>query len=502
MMTVDSVIAPELLTAEIAAIEDLLVHYEDWRALGQLESRERQGDLPASVSTSAIKGMLYEKLASNPLFLRRQALLKELERLTELAKQAANELRLRAMNAGEGDDGDDFTRIRGVDARLERRLNALNVRAYEQIAGWTEADVHYVASTLGLGDLIVSQMWIEQAGLLAAARWRHAGAATEDRRATSPAAITATGSKQTVETNVVEPKFSETLKVESPGLEKSDGAKLGVAPVEPVKPSVRQPAAVPPAAKAPVSSAPPLPAVPPVTVPQPLAASVPAVIGKPQSDAQTVPLSAPQPAAHNTPQAQSKLGVDARDKAKVAPAAGAGTPSGVEPASPANKVLEPAATPASPAPSVPAGFPHTKTEASATAAHAPVKPLPAELDVKVATPSSPAGSDKVAASAANGSPTASPPPAAAPEIDYGALVPAHPLAARRYGGTVLEPLDPGVLNGAPPPPKPRPAAAYAQSDNTNPAGAPNAADIEPVAPPRPEKSAAEILDQSLPPLQL
>lgn len=164
-MTVDSVIAPELLDAEIAAIEDLLVHYEDWRALAQLEARERKGELPANVASSSLKTLLLDKLATNPLFLRRQTLLKELERVTQRTRAAAGGDE--SSPSPEPED-DDLTRIRDIDARLERRLNALNITSYSQIAVWEEADVDYFARTLGLEDAIVDQKWIEQAAVLAA----------------------------------------------------------------------------------------------------------------------------------------------------------------------------------------------------------------------------------------------------------------------------------------------------------------------------------------------
>lgn len=155
-MTVDSVTSPELLAAELAAIEDLLQNYEDWRAWAQLEARERQGELPPAVAASGLKTLLLDKLANNTLFLRRQALVKQLEHVTAQARS-----RPRA-----ADEADDLTRIRGIDVRLERRLNNLAVRSWHQIAQWTPADVHYFASTLGLGDLIARDAWIEQAAVL------------------------------------------------------------------------------------------------------------------------------------------------------------------------------------------------------------------------------------------------------------------------------------------------------------------------------------------------
>ena len=155
-MTVDSVTSPELLAAELAALEDLLQNYEDWRAWAQLEARERQGELPPAVAASGLKTLLLDKLANNTLFLRRQALVKQLEHVT-----AQSRTRPRA-----ADEADDLTRIRGIDVRLERRLNNLAVRSWHQIAHWTPADVHYFASTLGLGDSIARDAWSEQAAAL------------------------------------------------------------------------------------------------------------------------------------------------------------------------------------------------------------------------------------------------------------------------------------------------------------------------------------------------
>ena len=65
MMTAESSTSPELLAAEIAAIEDLLMNYEDWRAWAQLEARERQGELPPSVAASGLKTLLLDKSAKN-----------------------------------------------------------------------------------------------------------------------------------------------------------------------------------------------------------------------------------------------------------------------------------------------------------------------------------------------------------------------------------------------------------------------------------------------------
>jgi predicted flap endonuclease-1-like 5' DNA nuclease len=61
---------------------------------------------------------------------------------------------------------DDLTLISGLDARLERSLNARGITRYVQIASWTAADVEQISAALGLKDLIRQENWIGQAKLL------------------------------------------------------------------------------------------------------------------------------------------------------------------------------------------------------------------------------------------------------------------------------------------------------------------------------------------------
>ncbi|MCB1484535.1 MAG: hypothetical protein KDJ17_06560 [Hyphomicrobiaceae bacterium] len=230
-MTVDSVIAPELLDAEIAAIEDLLVHYEDWRALAQLEARERKGELPANVASSSLKTLLLDKLATNPLFLRRQTLLKELERVTQRTRAAAA---ADETSPSPEPEDDDLTRIRGIDARLERRLNALNITSYSQIAVWEEADVDYFARTLGLEDAIVDQKWIEQAAVLAARQKVAPKKSASSPITRPPEPQPAPPRSETVESKTREKpsaRFDEETKSKAAG-HSDDAAKLQEAPVE------------------------------------------------------------------------------------------------------------------------------------------------------------------------------------------------------------------------------------------------------------------------------
>ena len=62
---------------------------------------------------------------------------------------------------------DDLKRIRGIGVLLERKLNAMGVTSYEQIANWTAADVGTVNSKLEFKGRIERENWIEQARILA-----------------------------------------------------------------------------------------------------------------------------------------------------------------------------------------------------------------------------------------------------------------------------------------------------------------------------------------------
>jgi predicted flap endonuclease-1-like 5' DNA nuclease len=62
---------------------------------------------------------------------------------------------------------DDLKRIRGIGVLIEKRLNALGITAYEQIANWTAADIERVSNTLDFKGRIERENWVEQARILA-----------------------------------------------------------------------------------------------------------------------------------------------------------------------------------------------------------------------------------------------------------------------------------------------------------------------------------------------
>lgn len=62
---------------------------------------------------------------------------------------------------------DDFTRIRAIDPDLQRRLNALGVLRFGDIAKLSPSDVARLSQTLGLLGRVEQENWIEQAQILA-----------------------------------------------------------------------------------------------------------------------------------------------------------------------------------------------------------------------------------------------------------------------------------------------------------------------------------------------
>ena len=71
---------------------------------------------------------------------------------------------------------EDLKRIRGIGVLIEKRLRALGVTSYEQIANWTARDIDRVSQTLEFKGRIERENWVEQARILAA------GGATEFSR--------------------------------------------------------------------------------------------------------------------------------------------------------------------------------------------------------------------------------------------------------------------------------------------------------------------------------
>ncbi len=70
-------------------------------------------------------------------------------------------------NAASG-PADDLKRIRGVGVLIEKKLNALGVTRYDQVANWTSADIERYSDKLDFKGRIERENWVEQARILSA----------------------------------------------------------------------------------------------------------------------------------------------------------------------------------------------------------------------------------------------------------------------------------------------------------------------------------------------
>lgn len=62
---------------------------------------------------------------------------------------------------------DDLKRIRGIGLLIERRLSALGVTTYDQIANWSDSDIARISQSLEFKGRIERENWVEQARILA-----------------------------------------------------------------------------------------------------------------------------------------------------------------------------------------------------------------------------------------------------------------------------------------------------------------------------------------------
>lgn len=62
---------------------------------------------------------------------------------------------------------DNLQQIKGIGAVLEKKLNALGIERFEQIANWTDGDIAEVDEQLNFRGRIQREKWVEQAQDLA-----------------------------------------------------------------------------------------------------------------------------------------------------------------------------------------------------------------------------------------------------------------------------------------------------------------------------------------------
>jgi predicted flap endonuclease-1-like 5' DNA nuclease len=61
---------------------------------------------------------------------------------------------------------DDLKRIRGIGVLIEKRLNALGITTYTEVANWSSSDIDRISQTLDFKGRIERENWVEQARIL------------------------------------------------------------------------------------------------------------------------------------------------------------------------------------------------------------------------------------------------------------------------------------------------------------------------------------------------
>ncbi|MBS0270633.1 MAG: hypothetical protein JSS54_16880 [Proteobacteria bacterium] len=86
---------------------------------------------------------------------------------SEPAPEPAPEIRAPLPPAKPIEGGDDFQRIRAIDADIEQKLKTIGVNYFEDIAAWTASDVKRIGQDLQIPGRIDREQWVEQAQILA-----------------------------------------------------------------------------------------------------------------------------------------------------------------------------------------------------------------------------------------------------------------------------------------------------------------------------------------------
>lgn len=91
---------------------------------------------------------------------------KDAEQRPPMADRPAKQASSRS-DADDEREGDDLKRIRGIGVLIEKRLNGMGIRRYDQIANWTSGDIDRISQTLDFKGRIERENWVEHARILA-----------------------------------------------------------------------------------------------------------------------------------------------------------------------------------------------------------------------------------------------------------------------------------------------------------------------------------------------
>lgn len=167
-------VSADALLAERARLEEELQSSEDWRELLRLKSRKDRGEPMSAVNTARLELVLIDALSLDPTFVRYKAVCVALERLIRGLPPFPTE------KTAEARADDDLTQIQGITPSMARRLKALDVTSFAQIAAWSGNDIQYITAELDIGKQIKKQRWVAQAQRLVAAAEAASGLEDDD----------------------------------------------------------------------------------------------------------------------------------------------------------------------------------------------------------------------------------------------------------------------------------------------------------------------------------
>jgi predicted flap endonuclease-1-like 5' DNA nuclease len=157
--------------ADVARFDRLLgfegrVARENWIEQAQILARGGETAYSRSMSRRAAEG-------ARPLRLEDAIEARSAERREDLAglrsvRSEAYRGSEAAAPAGSGRPPDDLKRIRGIGVLIEKKLNALGVSRYDQVANWSVADIERFSEKLDFRGRIERENWVEQARILSA----------------------------------------------------------------------------------------------------------------------------------------------------------------------------------------------------------------------------------------------------------------------------------------------------------------------------------------------
>jgi NADH-quinone oxidoreductase subunit E len=159
-------------TPQLEGLEELNQKHGDKLVILGFPCNQFMGQEPGSAEDMKAAGDPTQRTAVDPAIAEEDREISE--KLATLSKDATPEDRANAvgarptgLDAPRGGKADDLKRINGIGPVNEKKLNAIGVYHFEQIAGWERPEIRWVSTFLAFPGRVDREGWVEQAGELA-----------------------------------------------------------------------------------------------------------------------------------------------------------------------------------------------------------------------------------------------------------------------------------------------------------------------------------------------